>query len=117
MIQAKSAAEPRHPDDGYRILIDPEWPRGLPKGKAAGVDWMKELYPSRNLQGWMQRNPRKRDGFRDRYMLELASKDAAIGKVGRMHEERGTVTIVKAPQTDAWGIYDVLLSYLRATCE
>jgi uncharacterized protein YeaO (DUF488 family) len=116
VIQLKSAFEPSRPGDGYRILIDPEWPRGMPKGKSAGVDWMKVLYPSHNLQGWMKRNPRKRDGFRDRYLLELASKDAAIDKLRGMYQERGTITIVTVPD-DTWGIYETLQRYLSATCE
>lgn len=117
MIRTKSAYDPKRSDDGYRILIEPDWPKGLPKGKAVGVDWMKSLYPSRNLQDWMRRNPRKVDGFRDRYLLELASNESAIDKVRRMLGERGTVTILTVPSDAPWDIYDTLVSYLRATCE
>lgn len=117
MIRTKSAYDPKRSDDGYRILIEPEWPRGLPKGKAAGVDWMKQLYPSRNLQDWMRRNARKAEGFRDRYLLELASHEDAVQKVCRMLKERGTVTILTVPVEGPWDIYDTLVSYLRATCE
>jgi uncharacterized protein YeaO (DUF488 family) len=117
VIRTKSAFEEKRPDDGYRILIEPEWPRGLPKGKAAGVDWMKNLYPSRNLQGWMQRNPRKAEGFKERYLLELAHNESAIAKVRKIHKERGDVTILKVPVEGPWDIYGTLVSYLRATCE
>lgn len=117
MIRTKSAYDPRRSDDGYRILIEPDWPIGLPKGKTVGVDWMKSLYPSRNLQDWMRRNPRKVDGFRDRYLLELAANEASVEKVRRMLRERGTVTIVTVPSEAPWDIYGTLVSYLRATCE
>lgn len=117
MIRTKPASEPKRPDDGYRILIEPEWPRGLPKGKAGGVDWMKSLYPSRNLQDWMRRNPRKSDSFRDRYLLELANNEDALAKVCRMHEERGTVTILTVPVSGPWDIHETLAAYLRAVCE
>lgn len=117
LIQTKPALDPKRPQDGYRILIEPEWPRGLPKGKSAGVDLMKSLYPSRNLQDWMRRNPRKADGFRDRYLLELASNETAVEKVCRMHSERGTVTILTMPVQGPWDIYETLASYLRVTCE
>jgi uncharacterized protein YeaO (DUF488 family) len=117
LIRVKSAQEPRRPDDGYRVLVDPAWPRELPKGKAAAVDWIKELYPSRNLQDWMRRNPRKREGFRERYMLELAAKDAVLDKVRSRHVERGALTILAPAAEDPWGIYDVLLGFLKATCE
>jgi len=117
VIRTKSAYDPKRPDDGYRILIEPNWPKGLPKGKAAGVDWMKSLYPSRNLQDWMRRNPRKSDGFRDRYLLELAHNEAAVEKVAKMHEERGTVTILTVPVDGPWDIHETLAAYLRATAE
>ncbi|HSK47925.1 MAG TPA: DUF488 family protein [Coriobacteriia bacterium] len=117
MIGIKSVRDPRRPEDGYRILIEPRWPSGLPKGKAGGVDWIKSLYPSRNLQGWMQRNPRKLSGFRDSYLLELAHNEAAVEKVCRLHRERGTVTIVAPPDDDTWGIYETLVQYLRTMCE
>jgi uncharacterized protein YeaO (DUF488 family) len=117
VIRVKSAFDPKRPDDGYRILIEPTWPRGLPKGKAAGVDWMKSLYPSANLRDWMRRNPRKGDGFRDRYLLELAHNESGLSKVRKMHKERGDVTILTVPVDGPWDIYETLAAYLRATCE
>ncbi|NTW28859.1 MAG: DUF488 family protein [Coriobacteriia bacterium] len=117
MIRTKSALDPKRPDDGYRILIEPEWPRGLPKGKAGGADWMKSLYPSRNLQGWMQRNPRKPEGFRERYLLELAHNESAVAKVRKLHREYGDVTILRVPVEGLWDIHETLAQYLRAACD
>lgn len=117
MIRVKSAREASRPDDGYRVLVDPVWPRELPKGKAAAVDWVKELYPSRNLQDWMRRNPRKREGFKDRYLLELAAKDDVLDKLRARYAERGGLTVVAPDADDPWGIYDILAGFLAATCE
>lgn len=117
MIRTKSAFDKKHADDGYRILIEPEWPRGLPKGKAAGADWMRELYPSRNLQDWMRRNPRKAESFRERYLVELARNESAVEKVCRMQRARGDVTILTVQAGGPWDIYETLASYLRAACE
>ena len=117
MIQTRPALEQRRPDHGYRILIDPVWPAGLAKGKAAGLDWTKSLYPSRNLQDWMRRNPRKIEGFRTRYLLELATKEDEVAKVSRMLKERGTVTILVPESNDKWGIYETLLAYLQSACD
>ena len=116
MIKTKPALEPRVSEDGYRVLIDPTWPKGMPTGKAAGVDWMKSLYPSRNLQDWMRRNPRKRDGFRDRYLLELAAKDDEVRKIGLRMKERGAITILIPPGEDPWDIYETLAAFLRSVC-
>lgn len=117
VIRTKSAFDPKRPDDGYRILIEPTWPSGLPKGKLLGADWMKGLYPSRNLQGWMRRNPRKSNGFRERYLLELAHNESAVEKVRKMHKERGDVTILTVPVDGPWDVHETLASYLLATCE
>jgi uncharacterized protein YeaO (DUF488 family) len=116
VIRTKPAFDPKRPDDGYRILIEPEWPRGLPKGKKTGVDWMKGLYPSQGLREWMRHNPRKADTFRDRYLRELANNEAAVDKVCLMHTERGDVTILTVPVEGPWDIHETLASYLRVTC-
>ena len=116
MIRTKSAYDPKRPDDGYRILIEPAWPRGLPRGQATGADWMKGLYPSQDLQGWMRRNPRKADSFRQRYLVELAHNESAVEKVCRMHKERGDVTILTVPTEGPWDIHETLASYLRVAC-
>ncbi len=117
MIQTKSAYEPKSPADGYRVLIEPDWPKGLPQGKQAGVDWMKSLFPSRNLQDWMRRNPRKAPSFRDSYLLELAKKDAEIEKLSHMLQERGTITILTVERGGPFDIYETLASFLRATVD
>ena len=46
MLRLKRAYEPAVPLDGYRILVDPLWPRGLSKEKAAIDEWMKDIAPS-----------------------------------------------------------------------
>lgn len=117
MIRTKSALEPRRSEDGYRILVEPVWPHKMPKGKAGGADWMKTLYPSHNLRDWMRRNPRKVSSFIDKYLLELAANDAAVDKVCKMHQERGTITILTPPAEDEWRIYETLVRYLRTMCE
>jgi uncharacterized protein YeaO (DUF488 family) len=117
VIRTKSAFEPKRSDDGYRILIEPTWPRGVQKGKAAGADWMRDLYPSQNLVDWMRRNPRKAQGFRERYLLELTYNEAAVDKIRRLHKERGDVTILTVPVEGPWDIYETLASYLGATCQ
>lgn len=117
MIRTKSAYEPRSAEDGYRVLIEPVWPRGLPKGKNSGCDWMKSLYPSPNLRDWMRRNPRKADSFRGKYLAELARNEVAVEKVRKMRKEYGTVTVLTVETVGEWGIHETLVQYLSATCE
>lgn len=117
MIRTKSALEPKRPEDGYRIVIEPNWPAKMPKGKAGGADWMKNLYPSHNLRDWMKRNPRKVNAFIDKYLLELAANEAAVEKVCKMHRERGTITLLMPSADDPWCIYDTLVRYLTTMCD
>lgn len=117
LIRTKSALDPKRPEDGFRLLIEPTWPRGLPKGKAAGVSTMRGLYPSPQLQDWMRRNPRKGEAFRSRYVAELARNEAVVDEVRRLHEEFGTVTILTVPVDGPWDIHETLAAYLRAVCE
>jgi uncharacterized protein YeaO (DUF488 family) len=113
--------EARSASDGYRILVEPEWPRGFPKGKAAGCEWMKSLGPSHNLRGWMQRNPRKVASFQDKYLAELGHNEKGVARACKLHKEFGDLTVLFAPTPpDAeqdWGVAETLARYLRAHCD
>jgi Uncharacterized conserved protein len=67
----KRVYEPAAPADGYRVLVDRLWPRGLKKEDAALDLWVKELAPSRELRQWFGHEPARWDGFRHRYASEL----------------------------------------------
>ena len=50
MIQCKRVYEQASPDDGYRVLVDRLWPRGLKKTDLAYDEWCKALTPSNELR-------------------------------------------------------------------
>jgi uncharacterized protein YeaO (DUF488 family) len=116
VLRIKSIYDSRSGDDGYRILIEPEWPRGAPKGKDAGCDWMRSLGPSANLRDWMRRNPRKKNGFRDRYLAELGHNERDVARVCEHLKRSGTVTILVSDVDDAWGTAPTLVEYLGVSC-
>ena len=60
-------------DDGYRVLVDRLWPRGLSKQQAHLDEWDKELGPSTELRKWFGHDPARWDEFRRRYHVELAA--------------------------------------------
>jgi len=62
-------------DDGYRVLVDRLWPRGLSKQKAQLDEWDKELGPSTELRQWFGHDPARWDEFRRRYDAELAGAE------------------------------------------
>lgn len=59
------------PSDGYRVLVDRLWPRGVSKERAALDEWAKELAPSTELRTWFAHDPAKFPEFTKRYNNEL----------------------------------------------
>jgi uncharacterized protein YeaO (DUF488 family) len=59
------------PSDGYRVLIDRLWPRGITKEKAHLSEWNKDLAPSKELRIWYHHNPALWDDFSEKYRTEL----------------------------------------------
>jgi uncharacterized protein YeaO (DUF488 family) len=63
--------------DGYRVLVDRLWPRGLTKSEAALDAWLRDLAPSNELRRWFHARPDSWLTFRKRYLKELALASAA----------------------------------------
>jgi uncharacterized protein YeaO (DUF488 family) len=64
------------------MLVDRLWPRGVKKDSAHIHIWEKEVAPSEQLRKWFAHDPVKWDGFRKKYLAELAGSDAAGRKTG-----------------------------------
>lgn len=108
MIVTKRAYEPAAASDGFRVLIDRLWPRGVSKAKASLDAWEKDIAPSRELREWYGHDPAKWQEFRRRYMRELrapAAKAVLDTLVRRV--KRGRVTLVYASK--AADISDVVV--------
>ncbi|HVA89205.1 MAG TPA: DUF488 domain-containing protein [Chloroflexota bacterium] len=71
----KRAYEPAGEGDGYRVLVDRLWPRGVSKEKARLGTWMKEIAPSTELRRWFGHDPARWDEFERRYRAELAEPE------------------------------------------
>ena len=80
-------------EDGFRILVDRLWPRGLSKEKAAVDSWLKDIAPSDRLRKWFNHDPRKWPEFKKRYHRELAAKADLVGVVEAIIRE-GQVTLL-----------------------
>lgn len=70
-IAVKRIYDPPAKTDGYRILVDRVWPRGMKKEDAALDAWSKELAPSTALRKWFGHDPTRWETFRHRYATEL----------------------------------------------
>jgi uncharacterized protein YeaO (DUF488 family) len=87
--------DPPSGDDGYRVLIDRLWPRGLSKERAAVDEWARDLAPSDELRRWFGHRPERFQQFERRYTDELRDHADAISAL-RRRARTGTVTIVYA---------------------
>lgn len=111
-ILLKRAYESPEPSDGFRILVDRLWPRGVSKD-AAQIDWwFKDIAPSTSLRKWFGHDPLKWDEFRNRYFQELDQNPAAVGQLAE-HLRRGTVTLVYGAKDKAHSHALALKTYLE----
>jgi uncharacterized protein YeaO (DUF488 family) len=94
MIIIKRVYEDKSEDDGYRVLVDRLWPRGLSKEKAAVNSWMKDIGPSDELRKWFNHDPAKWTEFKKRYRRELESKKAMLDELKRLSNEHDRLTLL-----------------------
>jgi len=83
-IRTKRVYDPVGENDGYRVLVDRVWPRGLSRDKARIDEWAKELAPSRELRQWFGHDPAKWEAFRQRYFAELARQEGRLQELVEM---------------------------------
>jgi uncharacterized protein YeaO (DUF488 family) len=100
MIRLKRAYAPPESDDGFRVLVDRLWPRGVSKNTARIDLWLKEIAPSAALRRWFGHDPAKWREFRARYFRELQKNGAAVEQL-MAHVRHGTVTLVYGAKDQA----------------
>jgi len=80
-IRVKRVYEKKDKNDGYRILVDRLWPRGLSKEKA-GIDlWLKDISPSDALRKWFSHDEAKWNEFKQKYYDELTDKQDLLNLI------------------------------------
>ena len=92
-VCTKRAYDPAEPSDGYRVLIDRLWPRGVSRERARLDEWARELAPSDSLRRWFNHDPNRFPEFRERYREELRDHIDRLDEL-RARARRGRVTIV-----------------------
>ena len=110
-IKLKRVYEPAARSDGYRILVDRVWPRGLTKKKAAVDEWLREVAPSNALRKWFGHEPERWPEFKRRYLRELGVNREATQKLVAAAKAHPKVTLLfgahdeKRNQAVVLGIY------------
>ena len=113
MIKVKRAYDKPTEDDGYRILVDRLWPRGVAKNKAKIDLWLKQVSPSDELRRWFSHDSEKWDEFKKRYHSELKSEKISLQKIKQIEKENKIITLVYAAKDDKHNNAIVLADELR----
>lgn len=113
MIKIKRIYEEPLEADGFRILIDRLWPRGVSKEKAKIDLWLKEIAPSDELRKWFSHDPEKWTDFKDKYKIELADKLESIKKIKEIKKKEKIVTLLYAAKDEEHNNAIVLKEFLK----
>jgi uncharacterized protein YeaO (DUF488 family) len=111
-IRLKRAHEPVTPADGWRVLIDRLWPRGVSRQRARLDAWEKDLAPSTELRQWFGHEPSRFQEFRRRYKVELQGHRERLSALRRRARE-GTLTLVYSAHDTEHNDAVVLAEVLR----
>jgi len=111
-VRLKRAYDDVAATDGYRVLIDRIWPRGVTREHARLDEWARELAPSSDLRRWFGHEPAKFEEFARRYADELAAHEDELGELRRRARE-GTLTLVYGARDTEHNDAVVLAEILR----
>jgi uncharacterized protein YeaO (DUF488 family) len=111
-VRLKRAYEPASAEDGYRVLVDRLWPRGISKEQAALDGWEKDLSPSSELRQWFGHEPGRFPGFRRRYIDELRARRGRLQEL-RRRARSGRLTLVYAARDEERNEAVVLAEVIR----
>jgi uncharacterized protein YeaO (DUF488 family) len=116
-LQIKRIYEPPDKSDGFRILVDRLWPRGVKKEEAQVDLWMKEAGPTTELRKWFNHEPEKWLEFSRKYKAELKHLDTGSEVVKELIaavKKNKKVTLLYGAKDEAHNQALVLQGYLKA---
>lgn len=99
-IRVKRIYEPPEPTDGYRLLVDRLWPRGVSKDSASLDDWMKEVAPSSELRRWFDHDAARWQEFKRHYGLELDTRQNLVAEILSLARDRPVTLVYSARDPD-----------------
>lgn len=111
-VRLKRAYDPASPSDGYRVLIDRLWPRGITREEARLDEWARELAPSAELRTWFGHDPSRFVEFSRRYNVELVTQKGKLRDL-RSRARNGRLTLVYGARDTEHNDAVVLAAALR----
>ena len=106
-VRIKRIYDPQARGDGYRVLVDRLWPRGVSKSRASLDAWEIELAPSAGLREWFGHVPERWSKFRRQYRKELKDHKVGLGALKRRSARR-PVTLLYAAKSHEYNQARVL---------
>ena len=112
MIQIKRIYEEPGKDDGYRMLVDRLWPRGITKERADLNEWNKDIAPTDELRKWFGHQPEHFEEFSRRYRAELKGKGEELQRLRELGRGQN-LTLLYAARDAGMNQARVLLEVLK----
>ena len=112
MIKLKRIYEPYDEKDGYRVLVDRLWPRGISKEKARLDVWLKDIAPSTELRKWFDHDPNKWSEFKKKYRAELKKNKEPVLALKKAKEKHPTLTMLYGAKDETHNEAIVLAEWL-----
>jgi uncharacterized protein YeaO (DUF488 family) len=112
-IKVKRIYEPVEKSDGYRILVDRLWPRGIKKENARIERWIKEVGPSAALRKWFNHESVKWPAFVSKYKIELKNS-AAYKELLALVKKHETITFLYSAKDEQFNQAVALKNFVEA---
>jgi uncharacterized protein YeaO (DUF488 family) len=112
MIHLKRVYEPPSTDDGFRILVERLWPRGVSKSRAQVDLWLKDIAPSPELRTWYGHELAKWEEFKRRYRAELQN-NSVVEQLQQLQQDKANITFVYAAHDTEHNSALVLKAFLE----
>lgn len=100
MIKLKRIYEKAEKSDGYRILVDRLWPRGVSKEKAKLDLWLKDIAPSTELRQWFGHDPKKWPEFQKKYKAEIVANKEIFNQLKKIAKKEKQLTLLYAARDE-----------------
>ena len=102
-------------EDGFRVLVDRLWPRGLSRERVKFDEWIRELSPTPSLRRWFSHAPERFDYFRERYLAQLDDGEGNAERAAALlrQAEKGRVTLLYGAKDPVHNHAVVLAEWLR----
>lgn len=111
-VAVKRMYEPAAKSDGYRILVDRLWPRGIKKEAAAIDQWLKEIAPSTELRTWYHKDKTQWTEFKKRYKAELKD-NPALDELKQLLKKHKHITLLYSVKDEERNHALILAEFLQ----